>query len=220
MTRVLILRPEPGASATLERARAHGLEAVAVPLFEIEPLPWEAPDPASFDGLLLTSANAVRHAGNQLQQLRGLEVYAVGRATADAGREAGFGIAAVGDSGVKRLLSSIENDLRLLHLCGEDRKQTPGARQEIAAIPVYRAKPCNAAGIPTSGPAIALVHSPRAAERFAELATDRNETKIVAISEAAAKAAGAGWAGVAVAVMPDDEAMLALAAQLCNKPAL
>ena len=33
MKRVLVLRPEPGASATVERARALGLDAVAVPLF-------------------------------------------------------------------------------------------------------------------------------------------------------------------------------------------
>ena len=73
MRRVLVLRPEPGASATVERARERGLDAVAIPLFEIEPLAWEAPEAGSFDGLLLTSANAVRHGGEGLASLRGLQ---------------------------------------------------------------------------------------------------------------------------------------------------
>ena len=64
MRRVLVLRPEPGAAATVKRARARGLDAVAIPLFEIEPLAWEAPPAGGFDGLLLTSANAVRHAAS------------------------------------------------------------------------------------------------------------------------------------------------------------
>ena len=35
MSRVLVLRPEPGASATVERARKLGLDAVVIPLFEV-----------------------------------------------------------------------------------------------------------------------------------------------------------------------------------------
>ena len=40
--------------------------------------------------------------------LRGLPVYAVGEATAEAARNGGFDIAATGDAGVDRLLGSIE----------------------------------------------------------------------------------------------------------------
>ena len=47
MRRVLVLRPEPGASATVERARARGLDAFAVPLFAIEPLDWDVPQSRS-----------------------------------------------------------------------------------------------------------------------------------------------------------------------------
>ena len=72
MRRVIVLRPEPGASETVARARRLGLDAAAIPLFEIEPLEWTAPDPEAFDGLLLTSANAVRHGGEKLQALRAL----------------------------------------------------------------------------------------------------------------------------------------------------
>ena len=38
MTRVVVLRPEPGASETVARAAERGLDAVAIPLFRIEPL--------------------------------------------------------------------------------------------------------------------------------------------------------------------------------------
>ena len=113
MTRVLVLRPEPGASETVERAREHGLEAISIPLFAIEPLAWETPRADAFDALLLTSANAVRHGGHGLNALRGLPVYAVGPATADAARGAGFGIAGVGPSDIDALLAMVDHALRL-----------------------------------------------------------------------------------------------------------
>jgi uroporphyrinogen-III synthase len=40
----------------------------------------------------------------------------------------------------------------------------------------------------------------------------------VAISQAAADAVGAGWKSVTIAAEPNDDALLALAASLCNKP--
>ena len=218
MRRLAVLRPEPGASATAKRARERGLEAIAVPLFEIEPLGWEAPEAAQFDGLLLTSANAIRHGGSKLEDLRGLAVYAVGAATAEAAREAGFDIRATGDDGVDRLLGSVEADLRLLHLCGEDRREPAETRQRITAIPVYRAKPNEGPDLSAIESSVALIHSPRAGRRFAELAREKASIAILAISAAAAEAAGSGWQRVEVAEAPNDDALLALAARLCNKP--
>src|SRR5688572_19197975 len=107
MRRLVIVRPEPGASATAQRARAIGLDALTMPLFKAEPVEWQVPDPGQFDALLLTSANAVRHAGAGLGRLRDLPVYAVGEATAAAARDAGFAIAASGDGGIERLLGSV-----------------------------------------------------------------------------------------------------------------
>jgi uroporphyrinogen-III synthase len=195
-----------------------GLESVTLPLFEVEPVEWRAPDPAGFDGLLLTSANALRHGGAQLDALRELPVYAVGERTADAARDAGFDIVAVGDSDVERLLSSIPAKLRLLHLAGEDRRE-PAASQAVAGLAVYRSKPIQNPNVDGIAGSVALVHSPRAGRRFAELAEDRASIAIVAISPAAAEAVGAGWETVEAAGRPTDEAVLALAASLCNKPA-
>jgi uroporphyrinogen-III synthase len=218
MTRLLVLRPQPGADSTLAKARALGLEAVAVPLFNIEPVEWNAPEAGGFDGLLLTSANALRFGGEGLAALRGLKVYAVGEATAEAAREAGFDVAATGDLGVGRLLGWIEPNLKLLHVCGADRHETPGVRQEIAQMTVYRAKAVDDPDLRAAEGSIALIHSPRAGRRFAELVDDRGNISIAAISEAAAKAVGGGWKAVAVADQPSDDALLALAASLCEKP--
>lgn len=220
MRRLVVLRPEPGAGATVERARAMGLDALAMPLFEVEPLAWKAPDPQQFDALLLTSANAVRHGGSGLERLRGLPVYAVGDATADLAREAGFDITGEGTSGVERLLGAIPSEVRLLHLCGEHRTVAP-AKQAITAVPVYRSielpPPDDLRSI--EGQVVA-VHSPRAGQRLAELVNragiDRATIRIAAISEAAAAAAGEGWAIREAAEAPDDEALLALAARLCD----
>ena len=217
MTRVLVLRPEPGASATVKRARELGLDAVAVPLFEVEPIQWIAPDLSSFDGLLLTSANAIRQGGEQLRELRGLKVYAVGRATAEAARDAGFDIAAAGAAGVASLLGSIEPDLRLLHLCGVDRREPDDSRQDITVVEVYKSHAISSPDLSTAKDSVALIHSPRAGRRFADLVEDRKFIRIAAISKGAADAAGEGWKSIDVVEQPSDEALLALAACLCNK---
>lgn len=217
MRRLIVLRPEPGASATVEHARAMGLDAIALPLFEVRPLAWQAPDVAAFDGLLLTSANAVRHGGAGLQKLHRLPAYAVGKATAEIARQAGFDVVATGDAGIERLLGEMEPGVKLLHLSGADRRDPGQVRQQVTAIPVYRAEAV-AADLSDAAGAIALIHSPRAARRFAELARDKASIAIVAISGAAADAAGVDWEQVAVADHPSDAALLALAARLCNKP--
>jgi uroporphyrinogen-III synthase len=218
MKRILVLRPEPGASTTVKRAKERGLDAVAVPLFEVEPVDWEVPDAGSFDGLLLTSANAIRHAGDRLPDLRGLKVYAVGSATAEAARDAGFDVASAGEAGVDRLLGSLDPELRLLHLGGEDRRTPEDARQEIRSITVYRARPRDDIEVGNVDGSIALIHSSRAGKRFAELLKPaaKPSVAIAAISAEAGAAAGDGWAKVEAAETPSDDALLALAERLCN----
>ncbi|WP_309661189.1 uroporphyrinogen-III synthase [Sphingomonas sp.] len=221
MKQLAVLRPEPGARATVERARAMGLDAFAMPLFKVEAVAWDVPDPNEFDALLLTSANAVRHGGAGLRRVLHLPVHAVGEATADAAREAGFTIASVGHGGVAQLLGSVPSDARLLHLCGEHRVDI-SAPQAIRAVPVYRSL-----ALPPPGDLrklegqVVAVHSPRAGRRLAELVDqariERATIRLAAISEAAAAAAGGGWAMRDAAATPDDLALLALAARLCDR---
>src|SRR5215208_2621905 len=122
MRPLLVLRPEPGATATVERARHMGLDARAVPLFEIEPIEWRVPEDHEYDALLLTSANAARFGGERLRALVALPVHAVGAATAEAAREVGLRVANVGQGGVDKLLKSLPSGLKLLHIGGENRK--------------------------------------------------------------------------------------------------
>lgn len=218
MKRLAILRPEPGASATLERARCLGLEVFILPLFEIVALGWQAPGPGGFDGVLLTSANALRYGGEGLQALRGLPVYAVGEATAKAARGAGFVIAATGNAGVERLLGAIDPGLRLFHPCGRDTTGASSARQTIISVPVYESRAIDdVPGIAQLSGCVAVVHSPRAGRRLAELAVGRKTIAIAAMSPAAAASAGSGWAAVETADTANDIALLALAARLCKK---
>lgn len=216
MRRLLVLRPEPGASATAERARSLGLDPVIMPLFEIEPIAWTAPDPAGFDALLLTSVNAVRFGGDALNKFLALPVHAVGEATGEAARGAGFTVSTVGEAGVDELLGSFGAELKLLHLAGEDRRAPTDVRQRIQSIAVYRSREIEAPDVSEASDAIALVHSPRAGARFAELVRDRGSVAIAAISPAAAEVVGGGWQSVQSADRPNDDALLALAAELCN----
>jgi uroporphyrinogen-III synthase len=216
MKRLLVLRPQPGASATAERARSLGLDPALIPLFEIEPLEWTAADPAGFDALLLTSANAVRFGGDELKSLLPLPVHAVGAATAEAACEAGFRVSSVGEAGVDALLDSLDPKLKLLHLGGDHRKAPGAARQAIRSIAVYRSHEIEAPDVGEAGDAVALIHSPRSGARFAQLVRDRGSIAIAAISQAAAQAAGTGWQRVEWASRPNDDALLALAAELCN----
>lgn len=220
MRRLVILRPEPGSRASLERALGMGLDARALPLFRIEPVPWDAPDLSQFDALLLTSASAVRSAGNNLAPLTPLPVYAVGDATAAAAREMGLRVAAVGDCGIEQLLPLIPANLRLLHLCGRHRRTFNAQGHAITPIEVYSAEPLmlEDAADALRGQ-VAAVHSPRAAARLAELVggMDRQTVRIAAISPAAAEAVGIGWNAVEFAQFPTDDALLALAARLCEE---
>lgn len=214
MRQVLLLRPEPGLSASAERARRMGLEVIACPLFQVEALAWQAPDPARYDALLLTSANAIRHGGSELDKLRTLPVHVVGRATGQAARDAGFEIASTGGSTVEQLLATLPKELRLLHLAGEDYRDN--ARQRMDRCIVYRSAAIQDPALPAIEGLVVAVHSARAGLRLAELADRRDATAIAAISDSAAEAVGAGWERIEVAERPNDSSLLALAAMLCH----
>lgn len=214
MRKLLLIRPEPGLWASAERARAMGLDVICCPLFEVVPVAWDVPDPARYDALLLTSANAARHGGVGLDALKALTVHAVGEATAAAARQAGFRVETVGESDVADLLARLPKSLRLLHLAGEDHRNTGDGRLDHRIV--YRSAAIADAQLPPLEGLVVAVHSPRAGERLAQLADHRSETAIAAISEAAAAALGTGWERVDVGPEPSDKSLLALAAMLCH----
>ncbi|MFA6116497.1 MAG: uroporphyrinogen-III synthase [Sphingomonas sp.] len=208
-----VLRPEPGNAATVGRIEALGLCAIRLPLFEIRALGWTAPNPAAFDALLLTSANAVRFAGPGLEALRHLPVLTVGARTADISRAAGLDVMAAGKSDAASLLARDHGFTRILHLGGRERSIEAGGL--IArAIAVYASEtlPVTAEALATLEGSIALLHSARAATRLGDLADEqglpRSSVALAAFSPAVAAAAGAGWAWVATAATPNDAALL------------
>ncbi|HEV7341915.1 MAG TPA: uroporphyrinogen-III synthase [Sphingopyxis sp.] len=220
---LIVTRPEPGNSATMARATALGFDARAMPLFAARALPWTAPTPQDFDAMLLTSAQAVRLAGQQLTRLAPLPAYAVGSATADAAKAAGLTVVRTGNADAQRLLDGMTSGkpARILWLCGRERSEFDprgSALEPVACYVVDAVEPPPAWAQQVSAPAVLLAHSARAAQRIADLVgPQRAHLTLVAISPAAAAAAGEGWGELAAAAAPTDASMLALAHALCHK---
>lgn len=209
---LVVVRPEPGNARTTARLRAGGGDVVSYPLFLPAPVDWEAPDPAAFDALLVTSANAIRLAGPELARLAILPVIAVGSESAAVARAAGLRVAVTGNGGVVDALMVAERAgfVCPLHLAGREHIRSghptcivyASADRPVAARD-FRAR---AAGH------IVLLHSVRAAQRVAALiGDDRKATGIVTLSPAIRDAAGDGWASATAAATPTDAALCALA---------
>lgn len=218
---IAVLRPEPGNRVTAAAIEARGRRAIRLPLFEMRQLDWRAPDPATFDALLLTSANAVRHAGPELFTLLDLPVHAVGEVTAEAARNRGFHIASIGQAGAAALLAQAEamGVRHALHLAGRDRMIDEGGIVG-QVIPVYSSDAVivpEEAVLPLRG-AVALIQSARAGARLAEMIDPARRASIalVAVSARAAQAAGSGWEQVVVPDTPDSDALIDAAIALAD----
>lgn len=214
---VAILRPAPANQATAARVCAHGLKPKLLPLFAVRPIPWTPPDPAGFDALLLTSANSVRCAGAGLRALAGLPVVAIGSATAQAARDAGLNVVAVGEADARAALELARRMglPHLLHLAGRERAADPPG---VSPVTAYGSDPLPlgrdaVAELETGW--IALLHSPRAAARLAELVelhrVRRDRVALAALSPAVLAAAGGGWNRAEAATRPTDSVLVDLA---------
>ncbi|TKD51806.1 uroporphyrinogen-III synthase [Sphingomonas baiyangensis] len=219
-----VLRPEPGNARTCAALAALGIDALSVPLFAVRAVAWEPPDPRDFDALLLTSAQAVRHAGPGLSALAGLPVIAVGAATARAAAVAGLSVAATGDGDAEAALAlpAARTARRILHLAGRDRRVAAGGViARIETVYASEALPVDMSALARIEGRVALVHSPRAGARLAELVDRhgpaRRQVAIAAISDRAAAACGAGWQTMTVADRPADAALVAAAAMLIDR---
>ncbi|MCB1417666.1 MAG: uroporphyrinogen-III synthase [Notoacmeibacter sp.] len=126
--RVLVTRPEPGASKTAETLERLGYQPIVMPLTSIEthlpflPEPWPA-----FTHVVVTSANGLRHAPEILiRRLRGLTVFAVGDATARSARAAGFDSVETGGGGAAgleaHLLALPVDQIRVAYIAGVVRR--------------------------------------------------------------------------------------------------
>ena len=220
---IAVLRPEPGNTATAAVIEALGLTAIRLPLFEVHALAWTPPDVGRFDALLLTSANAPRHAGPGLAGLRSLPVHAVGDATAAAARDAGLEVVAVGDrDGAALVAAAAASGVRRGLLLGGRDRALASDPIIAEAIAVYASDPMAvpAEALDQLAGSVVLVHSPRAARRLADLidrvGIDRRTVRLAAISAAAVDAAGGDWERIAAAAVPDDATLIALARSLTD----
>lgn len=222
MKPLLIVRPEPGCAESVAAAQSLGLEVHGAPLFAIEPIDWDLP-PGQFDAVLAGSANAFRHGGADLAKLRALPVHAVGKATAEAARQAGFAVSTIGEGGLQNVLDQLDPPLRLLRLAGAVRVAlTPPAGIALTECVVYAAVPLSLTNRP-AGPTVVALHSAAAARHFAaecdRLGLDRSLVSLACFGPRVAAAADEGWAEVRAAPVPTDAALLALAAEMCQTAA-
>ena len=222
---IFVIRPEPGLQASLQAARDMGLAVVGLPLFEVVPLAWSAPDPAQFDALLVGSANVFRLGGGELARLAGLPVHAVGETTAEAAREAGFAVTQVGEGGLQAVLDSVNEPMRFLRLAGVERVPLAlpdGSTMEVREVYDVLQLPITGGGQVSlrSADPLVLLHSGAAARHFAaevdRLGMDRATISLACIGPRVAAAAGEGWARVESAPQPSDSALLALARDMCH----
>lgn len=225
---LIALRPEPGLSATLDKARALGLAITGLALSEIRSVAWDCPDPERFDGLLIGSANAILQGGAQLAALTGKPVHAVGEATAEAARTAGFRVAMTGSGGLQGVLDAMSGPCHLLRIAGEEHVPlVPPAGVTFDTVIAYRnvmlaldpVAPLLAAGVGGLG-ALVLLHSAATASHFAaecdRLGLARARIALAALGPRIAAAAGDGWRAAYTAPRPDELALLAMASQLCQ----
>ncbi|MBS0332624.1 MAG: uroporphyrinogen-III synthase [Proteobacteria bacterium] len=104
--KIWITRAQPGADATAERVRALGHEPVVAPLLAVQALPDVQADLSGVAALAFTSANGVR-AFAELSGERAIRVFAVGAATAEAAKAAGFRLVLSADGDVEALANGI-----------------------------------------------------------------------------------------------------------------
>jgi uroporphyrinogen-III synthase len=179
--KIWITRAQPGADATAERVRALGHEAVVAPLLAVRTLPDVTVDLSGVAALAFTSANGVRAFADVCGE-RGLKVFAVGAATAQAARAAGFRSVLSADGDVEALAEGIavrKGELKgaVLHpgaaepagdLAGSLEKHGVHARRLI----LYETAPVALTGEAAEAAVrcdVALIHSPRAAQVMAKV---------------------------------------------------
>ncbi|RWA68290.1 MAG: uroporphyrinogen-III synthase [Mesorhizobium sp.] len=232
MVRVLVTRPEPGASRTARRLEAQGFQPILLPLTETAALPVEASSFPAAAAVAVTSANAVRHApGELVAALVALPCHAVGKRTAEACRAAGFTSVSDGPGDAEALAGALADELagkEIVYLCG--RVRFPAFEERLAAAGAH-VRPvetydtveldysgadviARSSGMPVEA---VLLYSAKAASAMTDLAQRPSlehlfeNTEFLVLSARVAEALGeVGGQKVRIAAQPDEDALLAL----------
>ena len=223
--RIWITRAQPGADVTAERVRALGHEAVVAPLLAVRILPDVPIDLRGVAALAFTSANGVRAFADASGE-RALKVFAVGAATAQAARAAGFKSVLSADGDVDALADGIaarRSELRgaVLHpgaaeLAGDLSGALERHGVEARRLTLYETVPVAvdaAQAEALSRCDAVLLHSPRAAQVLARLlkAHPALQMRALGLSKAVVKPLGrTALAGKAFPPFPLEAALLNL----------
>lgn len=232
--RLIVTRAEPEAGETAARLIALGHEALIVPLTRI--IFSEPPaSPMRPDAIAVTSRNGVRALARWRQARDWAEVtlFAVGAATAEEARRAGFTDVrkADGDAAAlgRLMIGELNPGSSVLYAAARDRRSDLEAVLRTAGLTVdlveaYRAEtvaalPAPAAEAIRSGRIDGvLFHSRRAAAAFLRLAGPAGITGQVSrltfyvLSSRVAEPLATSGGRVVVAARPDDESLMALIA--------
>ncbi|WP_217574241.1 uroporphyrinogen-III synthase [Mesorhizobium sp. GbtcB19] len=235
MVRVLVTRPEPGASRTARRLEAGGFQPILLPLTETRALPVEATIGADTVAVTVTSANAVRHAPKALvAALAGLPCHAVGKRTAEACRAAGLLAVTEGPGDAEALADAIVGGLAgktIVYLCGRVRFQAFEERLSAAGVHVQPIETYDTTGIDygdadvlarLSGQPVeaALLYSGKASAALIKLIARPalrqlfEKTEFLTLSARVAGPLG-GIAGqrISIASQPEEDALIELLSQ-------
>ncbi|MBA4163890.1 MAG: uroporphyrinogen III synthase [Erythrobacter sp.] len=223
---VIAIRPEPGLSATIAAGAAMGLAITGHPLARTIACGWTLPEIDEIDALLIGSANAIRHAGEQLAALRHLPVLAVGGATAEAAREAGLRVERTGEGGLQSLIDTLDPLERrhLLRLAGRERLELDlpaliSVTTRIVYAVEHEEMTRELHDLLQRECAI-LLHSAGSAAQFSRecerLGVERSKIRLLAMGPRISAAAGGGWGAIHFAERPDEAALLALARDICK----
>ncbi|WP_034658148.1 uroporphyrinogen-III synthase [Chelativorans sp. J32] len=226
--RVLVTRPEPGATRTARKLAALGFEPVLLPLTRIEPLPLDAlPDLEKFSAVAIPSANAVRHLPPAfLKQISHLPAFAVGERTGQVAAEAGLSVSdsSAGDAQrlAGRIIDTVASGSHILYLCGRVRRNILESRLTAAGLPVTAVETYDTMPLPISNDEFrdatanrpidsVLVYSAFAAEVLSPFVSLLKTALFIAISERVAqKLPDIAGMRVLAAREPTEEAMLSM----------
>jgi uroporphyrinogen-III synthase len=237
--RLLVTRPEEDAAPLAQLLRAGGAEVVIEPLLFVEYQDGPPVDLSGVGGLLVTSANGLRAFARRSVD-RGLMVYAVGDASAQAARSAGFTQVESAAGDVEALAELVTERYQaaagsLLHVAGsrvagdlKGRLEAAGFGYRRAVLYAVRAakglSPETTGLLESGGLDGVLFFSPRTARAFVTLLEERDLDQTAksmtayCLSPAVAAAVAAlPWDAIETAARPDQASLVAVVEDRARK---
>ena len=238
---IITIRPEPDASLDVDWLRRYQVPAIAVPVMRAEHQSFDLPATPPFQAIIFTSRHAVTAIADMasinkidaLSALQSLPVYAVGRRTALAARQAGFDQVTTGprdgNALVPLMMANLNPDAGAIlwpsaSIVGFDAaSRLADFGYAVQQIPVYAMVATKhisnylLAQLATCSSAAVVAMSARSMELFSQMLNNsrfalyRNRITVIASSKSIAATAGSGWADIVVAKAPRRSRILAIA---------